>query len=67
MTVNFYSFDEWYNAAMSENFAVESWGFGSKSAHDIDGAIIGEWLNKFDTSDNRARGWLVVENWVESE
>ena len=57
--MEFYDFDEWYEAATNKGFAVESWGFcGSKSAIDSNGKVIGEWIADFDTCDGRARGWI---------
>ena len=56
------AFQEWFDAAKDAGFDVESWGIcGSKSAHDIDGRIKGEWVAAFDTCDGRAAGWIDTE------
>lgn len=62
--MQYQNIDEWINAATDAGFDVESWGFcGSKSAHDVNGKIVGEWIAPFDTADGRASGWLdIVED-----
>lgn len=58
-TYKFDYFNDWMAAARDFGYSVESWGIcGSKSAHDIDGRVKGEWLAAFDTYDGRANGWL---------
>lgn len=56
------SVTDWTTEAEELGYSVESWGMcGSKSAHDRDGRIRGEWIAAFDTCDGRASGWLDVQ------
>lgn len=56
---DFYGINSWFKDAANSGYDVESWGmFGSKSAHDVNGKIKGEWIAPGDTSDGRAAGWL---------
>lgn len=55
--MEFYSFDEWYEAVTNKGYEVGSWGFGSKSAHDENGKVVGEWVAAFDTYTGIPEGW----------
>lgn len=58
--ISYNDVDSWMSAITNLGYDFGSWGIcGSMSAYDINGKIVGEWLQPFDTSDGRAYGWLV--------
>ena len=55
-------FNDWIACVEDYGYSIESWGmFGSKSAHDVNGKIVGEWVVAADTSYNRAGGWVDID------
>jgi hypothetical protein len=58
----FTSIESWTKAVKANEYDIESWGLGSKSAHNDDGRNVGEWVADFDCdNDERPHGWLKVK------
>lgn len=58
----FYSKEEWLTALEARDLEYSGFGFiGSASAHNIEGKVVGEWIEAADTCDGRASGWLTEE------